>query len=386
MRTPHGVLAGLVMTGLAAAPATAGLITLSVNHAGGAGIFTTIGAAVNAANLDTSLANIYDIRIAPDIYVNDFANVRRPMILEAFGGSVMMKATIPLPNSKGIVLTNSSLTVKGITFTGAAISNTLGGNGAGIRDQITGAGTLYVENSIFRGNQEGILTGGSGGKEHVVIKNSKFLDNGNPNASYFQHGIYVNSAATVDISNSVICGQLIGHNIKSRSLKTTITNVQSYEGTLGSGCSRAGSASRGIDIPNGGVATLNDVDLFQGPASQNTAMFEFGAEGLAYTTNSLTMTGVDFVNTKNNGIGIQWFGKTNPCNLINTTFISLTTTQTPAGSCISGTATTGSNLIAVPEPGSLALLLTAFGALALAKEAKRSRACRKLSQIVAAAR
>jgi hypothetical protein len=52
-------------------------------------------------------------------------------------------------------------------------------NGAGMRDQSTGATSLIVENSIFEGNQEGILTGGSNNQETVQILNSQFINNGN---------------------------------------------------------------------------------------------------------------------------------------------------------------------------------------------------------------
>ena len=80
--------------------------------------------------------------------------------------------------------------------------------------------------------------------------------------------MYVNDAASLTISSSVFCGQVgQGHNIKSRAAATTITGVRSYEGVAGGGCTASGNASRGIDIPNGGVLSMTDVDLFQGPAT-----------------------------------------------------------------------------------------------------------------------
>ena len=76
------------------------------------------------------------------------------------GKRATLKATENLPNEKGIILTTASLTVNGLDFTGAKISDALGGNGAGIRDQNSGpAASLVVQNSTFTGNQEGILTG-----------------------------------------------------------------------------------------------------------------------------------------------------------------------------------------------------------------------------------
>src|SRR5215471_18202892 len=104
------------------------------------------------------------------------------------------------------------------------IDNSLGGNGAGIRDQMTGnLASLVVSNSTFIGNQEGILTGYNA-NEIISISNSKFINNGNPDPNYFQHALYVNYAGNLTVSNSLFCGQLIGHDIKSRALFTTIEN------------------------------------------------------------------------------------------------------------------------------------------------------------------
>ena len=104
------------------------------------------------------------IQVAPGTYTNDFSLVTRPMTIEVdprrAGSPVLLEATVSLPNQKGIILTFASLTVDGLTFLGAMIDNSLGGNGAGIRDQNTAAGaTLIVRNSVFTKNQEGILTG-----------------------------------------------------------------------------------------------------------------------------------------------------------------------------------------------------------------------------------
>jgi hypothetical protein len=116
--------------------------------------------------------------VAAGIYTNDFTNVTRPMTIEASGGRVALLANGALLQDKGIIVTTSSLTVKGLTLQGAAISDALGGNGAGIRDQSTGATTLRVENTTFLNNQDGILTGGSGNQETVEIIGSSFIGNG----------------------------------------------------------------------------------------------------------------------------------------------------------------------------------------------------------------
>jgi|SRR5208283_4603395 len=190
MPNKFGVLMVCAALGAVAARADAATITLTV---GATGAYRTISAAVAVANADASATNYYDIRVAPGTYTNDFPTVTRPMTIEVdplrAGRPVVLNATLPLPNEKGIILTFASLTVDGLTFQGATIANSLGGNGAGIRDQMTGSpASLIVRNSSFIGNQEGILTG-SNNSEVVTIINSKFINNGNPDANYYQHAV-----------------------------------------------------------------------------------------------------------------------------------------------------------------------------------------------------
>ena len=203
VKTPLRIGAGLLVCaaafGTAARPAGAETKILTV---GPSGIFQyrTIGAAVAAADADSNPNSYYDIQVAPGTYTNDFSVVTRPtMTIEVdprrAGSPVLLEATVSLPNQKGIILTFASLTVDGLTFMGAMIDNSLGGNGAGIRDQNTAAGaTLIVRNSVFTKNQEGILTGDDTG-ETIAVTNSKFENNGNPDPRYFQHALYVNHAA-----------------------------------------------------------------------------------------------------------------------------------------------------------------------------------------------
>jgi hypothetical protein len=289
---------------------TFGMLTNQANAAnviltvGPAGQYHTISAAVAAADADADLDNYYDIQVAPGTYTNDFPEVTRPMTIESaippsrtsFTRPVVLNATILLPNQKGIILTTSSLTVNGLSFQGAMIDDSLGGNGAGIRDQNTGPGArLTVLNSTFTANQEGILTGDDP-DETVTILNSYFINNGNPNHDVFQHGVYVNGG-TLAVSNSLFCGQLIGHDIKSRASVTTITAVTTYEGQALPNVCRAGTASLSVDVPNGGVFVMTGSQLFQGAASENSKMVDYGEEGLAYSTNSIFLQGNSFTST-----------------------------------------------------------------------------------------
>jgi hypothetical protein len=309
-------MAGLLLLSLSAIAADARTITLTV---GPSGQFKTINSATSFANSDTDSNNYYKIWVAAGTYTNDFSTITRPMTIEvdpASPGKVLLHATIPLPNEKGILLNMSSLTVNGLTFQGAAIANSRGGNGAGIRDQSRGPTSLIVRNSTFINNQEGILTGSgqSSFSETVEILDSRFINNGNPDPNVFQHGIYINDAASLLVNNSLFCGQLIGHDIKSRARRTIVKNSRIYDGAAApaDGCPSAGSTSFGIDTPNGGVVEIFNNRIIQGPHTENVNMIAYGAEGLKYDNNSLHVFDNIFSNTANHSTGIY----DPPCTMV----------------------------------------------------------------------
>ena len=83
------------------------------------------------ADGDTDPNHYFDIQITPGIYTNDFPYVTRPMTIEVDprypGKQAVLKATENLPNEKGIILTVACLTVNGLIFNGAKITDVLGG-------------------------------------------------------------------------------------------------------------------------------------------------------------------------------------------------------------------------------------------------------------------
>lgn len=319
-----------------AAAAEANTIILT---AGAGGQYKTVSAAVAAADADTNANDYYDIRVMPGAYVNDFPHVTRAMTIEvdpAYAGQpVVLRATKALPNEKGIILAAASLTVNGLTFTGAQIADSLGGNGAGIRDQNTAAATLIVQNSVFTGNQEGILTGNDA-DETITVVNSNFVNNGNPDAGYFQHGLYVNYAGTLTVSNSLFCGQLIGHDIKSRAAVTTVENNRLYDGAgnAGLGCD-PGSTSLAVDVPNGGAATVSGNQIIQGGATQNYKMVDYGEEGLIYGNNNFLVSDNSFTSSGAPSATALYDPHCITVQLNGNTFVGITAIVNPTGCAVS---------------------------------------------------
>ena len=235
--------------------------------------FTTIAAAINAANGDNNPANYYVITVAPGTYTNDTATVTRPMTIEAAqpGSAVILNETVALPNQKGILISFAQLTIDGLTFQGAYIDGSLGANGAGIRAEGSQGYTLTVRNSRFISNQTGILTDVNFPLD-VVLTNNVFMNNGNGNTSSLTHGVYIGSGNnSLTAVGNEFCGTIVGHNIKSRAAVTIIENNTLYAGAADPnqpGCN-VGSASYALDIPNGGVAVVSGNTMIQGTATQN---------------------------------------------------------------------------------------------------------------------
>ncbi len=299
-------LAAAALLGMTIVAAVAGTSVLTV---GPSGQYATIAAAVAVANADTNSANSYVISVAAGTYSNDTAQINRPMTIEAAvpGSAVILYQSVALANEKGILLAYASLTVDGLTFENAEISNSLGGNGAGIRDQDTNTtnDTLTVMNSTFINNQMGILTE-NGPTENTVLINDVFINNGNPNANYFGHAVYIGSSGWLTAIGNEACGTNIGHDIKSRASMNVIENNTLYDGAADPNqpSCNVGSTSYALDLPNGGVALVADNTMIQGTATENSTIFAYGEEGLIYPTNSITFMNNVMDNTLTDAIGI----------------------------------------------------------------------------------
>jgi hypothetical protein len=247
--------------------------------------FQSIGAAVAAAQ------NGDLILVAPGTYLNDYADVTAQITIAGAGGMVNLVSTENLPNEKGIFIVDNSCQIDNLTFQGAAIDDSLGGNGAGIRYQ---GGNLVLNNDVFLDNQNGIMGSAVDNlpQNNITITNCTFDNNGQssgPDAG-FTHNIYVGFGVdSVVATHNVFERANVGHEFKSRAASNLISNNIFYDGPTG-------TASYSIDLPDGGSDTVSGNVIEKGPNTQNNNIIHFGGEGIPYAGSALLVTGNDFIN------------------------------------------------------------------------------------------
>jgi hypothetical protein len=76
----------------------------------------------------------------------------------------------------------------------------------------------------------------------------------------------------------------VGHEIRSRATVTIVNNTRVVDRATG-------TASYGIDLPNGGAASITNNSIEKGPLSENPAIISFGEEGGVYSNTRLTVSG-----------------------------------------------------------------------------------------------
>lgn len=219
------------------------------------------------------------IKIIAGIYENDYASINQDnLTLVGMNGFAHLKSTGHVPGGKAIWVTNGkNLTIRNVEFSGTKVPDK---NGAGIRLQ---RGSLTLDNCYFHDNEIGILTSGRPDIK-LVIKNTEFSHNTQnyPVTGRLSHNIYVGAIAEFIMENSISRGARYGHTVKSRARKTIIKNSRIFdEGEI--------SASYLIDIPNGGKALIKNNYLYKNKGAQNNALISYGAEGMKYEDNSLTI-------------------------------------------------------------------------------------------------
>lgn len=280
--------------------------------------FTTVSSAVAAASPNDV------VNVQSGVYINDFPVINVPLTINGVGGIAILQATENIPNQKGILLVNATATVTNLQFQGAVVTDSDGGNGAGIRYQ---GGNLTIDGCAFINNQDGILANPVDGAV-ILIDHSTFTGNGSGTGS--THAIYINSVASFTVQNSTFNGTKVGHDVKSRAVVTAVLNNYLDDGLTG-------TTSYAIDVPNGGNATITGNQIVQGPNTQNPAMIEYGAEGETYSSNSLLVSNNIFINSfTGNSVGLFNHTSDVQAQLVGNTFTDVTTPLVGPGTITAG--------------------------------------------------
>jgi hypothetical protein len=269
---------GLLLMILAPAP-VADAATLTV---GTGKQYRTVAGAVAAAR-DGDV-----IQVQAGTYTNDFAIVGKKVSIVGVGGMARLVATTAIGNGKAILVTTTDVTLDHVEFAGARVADR---NGAGIRYE---GGRLTVKKCYFHDNENGILADASA-TGSISIAGSEFARNGYGDG--YTHGVYANRIASLTITNSYFHDTRVGHHIKSRAAKTTVSGSRLVDGTNG-------TASYSIDLPNGGQSLVSSNIIEQSAASQNPALLHFGGEGTPYPGSSLKVTGNTLQNYRSPAVGL----------------------------------------------------------------------------------
>jgi Ca2+-binding RTX toxin-like protein len=279
--------------------------------------YSTIAAAV-AASHDGDV-----VQVQAGTYTNDSFTVNTKITLQGVGGMVHIVSTGNLANDKGIIVTNTDVTIDHFELSGAQGPS---GNDAGIRYQ---GGNLTLTNVYIHDNQDGLLANGVAGGT-ITIRNSEFAGNGIGDG--YTHNLYVNNIAKLTIADSYFHDAVVGHEIKSRAQVTEITNTRIFD--------NGGSASYSIDAPNGGQLTVTGSTIQQGANSGNPAIIAFGEEGGVYAGSSITLSNNVVLNDMS-GRGTMLYDASNTGGTVTGTQVwGLSDSQLLSGSGVSLSGTT----------------------------------------------
>jgi len=231
------------------------------------------------------------IEVMPGVYVGDVAVIHQQRLtIRGIGERPHIQAAGQHAEGKGIwVLRGGAVTIENLAFAGARVPD---GNGAGIRLE---RGQLQVNGCHFHDNQMGLLTGNDLATA-LSVDACSFSDAPvNPDA--LPHLLYVGRIGHFEMTRSSLRRGREGHLLKCRAQQAVITHNLLDDGPQG-------QASYELDLPNGGLVTLDGNTVVQGPATRNAVMLAFGAEGDAWPHSGLVMRGNTFINQRSSG---GWF-------------------------------------------------------------------------------
>jgi hypothetical protein len=213
-----------------------------------------------------------------------------------------LKAPAVIPNQKAImVITGNNTVLENIEFSDASVPDQ---NGAGIRQE---GSNVTIRNCYFHNCEDGIL-GGSG---YVVIENSEFSQCGYGDG--YSHNMYISACDSFMLRFCYTHDASEGHTVKSRAFKNYIlyNRIESANSTT----------SYEINLPNAGTSFIIGNQIQQGPNSHNSAIIDFGSEGLSGHDTSLYVINNTIVNDRGSGTFISISSTQNRPKVYNNLFV-----------------------------------------------------------------
>jgi hypothetical protein len=222
------------------------------------------------------------VEIEPGLYAGDAAVwTQNRLTIRGRGGRAHVRADGAQAEGKAIwVIKGAGYTIEGIEFSGAKVPDR---NGAGIRAEGPG---LTVRNSSFHDNENGILAGGHL-ESDIVIEHSEFARNGFGDGQ--SHNVYIGTVRSFTLRYSYSHHAVVGHNLKSRAIKTYILYNRIAD-------EQDGRASLAIDLPDGGLSFVMGNLIQQGPENDNRTVVAYGIEGYKNLLNELYFVSNTVVN------------------------------------------------------------------------------------------
>jgi len=237
------------------------------------------------------------------------------LFLKGVGGFAHLNANGQSYGGKAIwVIGGNNTTIDSIEFSGCTVADH---NGAGIRQEGV---NLTVRDCYFHDNEEGILAGDNASSD-ILIEYTEFYNNGYGDG--YSHNLYINHVHSLTFQYNYSHHAIIGHEVKSRAfnnyiLYNRITNEET------------GTASREIDLPNGGHTIILGNEIEQGPQSTNSNIIGYGLEGLTNPESQLFVVNNTIVNDKSNGSFLDVEDGASLCKAYNNIFAG-------AGTILTGT-------------------------------------------------
>jgi len=230
------------------------------------------------------------IYVRAGVYTVGDTTLQHALTIVGVGGEVILTSARTLGRERGLLTTQSDLTVENITFRGAWSAE---GSAAGI---VVEGGDLIVRNSKFEQNETGILAR-DGATGSILIENSRFAGNGWGDATTAAV-VAGRGTESLTVADSYFLENAAGHHILSRAAATVVERSILDDGS-------AGSLGSSIELPDGGRVVIEDNVIRKGASGANQVGVEYGANAdLAHDGSSLSVSSNHFSDASGTGRGV----------------------------------------------------------------------------------